>query len=336
VFKFKKKCLIAAVVGSMALQLWSRRAGACSAGIRLFSATFFRSRASSSVAEKLVDKVDAFVFDCDGVIWKGETALPGARETLKELRRLGKKVFFITNNATRSRLGNKEKFDRLDIDVDVREVLCSSYAAALYLRSINFPDSRKKVYVIGGSGIGEELDLIGVRHIGGPDDAGKEIIQGEDIKIDHNVGAVVVGFDPKINYYKLQYAQLCLNESSECLFVATNEDAVGHFTPQQEWAGAGAMVGAIKGCTGRQPIVVGKPSPLLLIHLLKANELESTRMCMVGDRLDTDILFGKSNGLLTCLTLTGVTSRAHLESGRIPSDRYPEYIVNSIEDILCS
>ena len=315
------------------LRILSRWTKAASANVRLLP-SLSHARASSTVVDKLVDRVDAFVFDCDGVIWKGETALPGAKETLMELRRLGKKVFFITNNATRSRLGNKEKFVRLGIDVHDKEILCSSYAAALYLRSIDFPVTGKKVYIIGGSGIGDELDLIGVRHIGGPDDSDKEIIPGEDIKIDHNIGAVVVGFDPHINYYKLQYAQLCLNESNDCLFVATNEDAVGHFSPLQEWAGAGAMVGAIKGCTGRQPIVVGKPSPLLLNHLLKTNELEATRMCMVGDRLDTDILFGKSNGLLTCLTLSGVTSGAVVESGKISNDRYPDYIVNSIQDIL--
>lgn len=46
---------------------------------------------------------------------------------------------------------------------------------------------------------------------------------------------------------QIQYASLCLLNNPGCLFIATNADARGHFTPNQEWAGAGATVGAIQG-----------------------------------------------------------------------------------------
>lgn len=66
---------------------------------------------------------------------------------------------------------------------------------------------------------------------------------------------MVVGFDRHINYYKIQTAQLCISENPGCLFIATNLDAKTHLTDAQEWAGNGAMVGAIKGaetlCPGR-------------------------------------------------------------------------------------
>lgn len=58
---------------------------------------------------------------------------------------------------------------------------------------------------------------------------------------------MVVGFDRNINYYKIQYATLCIRENPGCLFLATNLDAVTHLTDAQEWAGNGSMVGAIKG-----------------------------------------------------------------------------------------
>ena len=61
------------------------------------------------------------------------------------------------------------------------------------------------------------------------------------------VGAVVVGFDRHINYFKIQTAQLCIDENPGCLFIATNLDAKTHLTDAQEWAGNGAMVGAIQG-----------------------------------------------------------------------------------------
>jgi hypothetical protein len=61
------------------------------------------------------------------------------------------------------------------------------------------------------------------------------------------VGAVVCGVDPNLSYFKVQYASMCLLLNPGCLFIATNTDARGHFTPNLEWAGAGATVGAIKG-----------------------------------------------------------------------------------------
>lgn len=65
---------------------------------------------------------------------------------------------------------------------------------------------------------------------------------GEKLEVDPDVGAVVVGFDRNVNYYKIQYATVCLREIPGCQFIATNLDAVTHLTDAQEWAGNGAMV----------------------------------------------------------------------------------------------
>merc|ERR1712070_1092354 len=175
-------------------------------------------------------------------------------------------------------------------------------------------------------GIEEELDLVGVPWIGGGSDAGKkiELKSGYALPYDKDVGAVIVGFDREINYYKIQYAQLCINEIPGCQFIATNLDAVTHLTAAQEWAGNGAMVGAIKGCTGQEPTLVGKPSPLMIDYLEFKYGIDKSRVCMVGDRLDTDILFGNDNGLKSVLVLSGVTSEEKLlsEENEIEPDFY--------------
>jgi phosphoglycolate/pyridoxal phosphate phosphatase family enzyme len=192
----------------------------------------------------------------------------------------------------------------------------------------------KKVYVIGQEGICEELAMAGIPFLGGPADVGKTVpaTPQHDFEYDHDVGAVVVGFDFGINYYKIQYAQLCINSNENCLFIATNEDATTHLTINQEWAGNGACVGAIRGCTGREPIVVGKPSTLMLDYIAKQYHIPRNRMCMVGDRLDTDILFGHNNGLQTLLVLSGVTTQATLfdDGNQIK----PDFYADSIADIL--
>ncbi|CAM9387265.1 unnamed protein product [Discosporangium mesarthrocarpum] len=283
---------------------------------------------------QMLDKTDVFIFDCDGVIWKGDSLIEGVPAVLDKLRAAGKRIFFVTNNSTKSRKGYKKKFDSLGLDVNPEEIFSSSFAAAAYLEQTKFKDTGKKVYVVGDVGIEEELDLIGVPHFGGPKDGDKvvELKPGFALPHDHNVGAVVVGFDRTINYYKIQYAQLCINENPGCEFIATNTDAVTHLTDAQEWAGNGAMVGAIKGCTGQEPTVVGKPSPLMIDYLVEKYGVERGRICMVGDRLDTDVLFGSNNGLMSILTLSGVTSETKLlsEENKIA----PDYYVDSIVDFF--
>lgn len=221
----------------------------------------------------------------------------------------------------------------LKLPLHFSEIFSSSFAAAAYLEKYPLPYG-KKAYVIGQEGICEELDLINVPYIGGPADANKKVDLSHYGKVIHDpdVHVVIVGMDSAVNYYKIQYAQLCLNKNRDCRFIATNLDAVTHLTSEQEWAGNGAMVGAIRGCTGREPILVGKPSALMIDYIVDKHKCDRSRICMVGDRLDTDILFGLDNGLQTVLTLSGVTTKQNLLD--VKNEIVPDWYVESIGDLL--
>ena len=132
------------------------------------------------------------------------------------------------------------------------DIYSSSFAAAAYLEQHPLP-AGKKVYVVGMEGICEELALMNIPYIGGPsgndpttDGGGRVITLGGSslrrIDQDPDVAAVVVGMDPAINYYKIQYAQLCIHKNKDCLFIATNLDTVFPTEEDQDWAAGGAMV----------------------------------------------------------------------------------------------
>ncbi|EYU39740.1 hypothetical protein ABFS82_06G177300 [Erythranthe guttata] len=283
--------------------------------------------------DQLIDSVETFIFDCDGVIWKGDKLIDGVPETLDMLRSKGKRLVFVTNNSTKSRKQYGKKFESLGLDVSEEEIFASSFAAAAYLKSIDFPKD-KKVYVVGEEGIQIELELAGFQYIGGPVDGEKkiELKPGFLMEHDEEVGAVVVGFDRYFNYYKIQYATLCIRENPGCLFIATNRDAVTHLTDAQEWAGGGSMVGAVRGSTQREPLVVGKPSTFMMDYLANEFNISKSQICMVGDRLDTDILFGQNGGCKTLLVLSGVTSLPMLQN---PENAIqPDFYTNKISDFL--
>ncbi|XP_052311414.1 phosphoglycolate phosphatase 1A, chloroplastic isoform X1 [Populus trichocarpa] len=323
----------------------------------------FTTKASAAAqpltnADELIGSVETFIFDCDGVIWKGDKLIDGVPQTLDMLRSRGKRLVFVTNNSTKSRKQYGKKFESLGLDVSEEEIFASSFAAAAYLKSIDFPKD-KKVYVVGEDGILKELELAGFQYLGGPEDGGKkiELKPGFLMEHDKDVGAVVVGFDRYFNYYKVQYGTLCIRENPGCLFIATNRDAVTHLTDAQEWAvaqatiialiyleiyimripcilllGGGSMVGAFVGSTQREPLVVGKPSTFMMDYLANKFGILKSQICMVGDRLDTDILFGQNGGCKTLLVLSGVTSLSMLQS---PSNSIkPDFYTNKISDFL--
>ena len=85
---------------------------------------------------QLLDRYDTWLFDCDGVLWRGSTLVDGAKEFLQLLRSKSgvfcvpfswlltffledKNVIFVTNNASNSRATYKNKFDKLGIEEHV-------------------------------------------------------------------------------------------------------------------------------------------------------------------------------------------------------------------------
>ena len=69
--------------------------------------------------------------------------------------------------------------------------------------------------------------------------------------------------------------------------------------------GAAQTGAALAGSTKQEPIVVGKPAEFMLANIAETFGLRRDQICMVGDRLDTDIRFGQDGGLATVLTLSG-------------------------------
>lgn len=66
----------------------------------------------------------------------------------------------------------------------------------------------------------------------------------------------------------------------------------------------------------------------MLDTILRRFSLDPERTCMVGDRLDTDILFGKRGGLKTVLCLSGVTKT--WEDKEIKAD----FVVEVVGDLV--
>ncbi|CAD6263238.1 unnamed protein product [Miscanthus lutarioriparius] len=111
-------------------------------------------------ADALIDSVETFIFDCDGQI---PHRSPPASWVVGVCRAYclnwrvisacaaqGKRLVFVTNNSTKSRKQYGKKFETLGMSIDEEEIFASSFAAAAYLQSIDFPKDKKVGAVVVG------------------------------------------------------------------------------------------------------------------------------------------------------------------------------------------
>jgi len=285
--------------------------------------------------EKLVQDYDHWLFDCDGVIWHGDDLIDGVLDVLKLLRRKGKTVIFVTNNATKSREQFKEKFDKLGVEVHIDEIFGSAYASVAYLKyNLEFPKD-KKVYILGEAGLEREMELEGIQYCGGTDPKENQFHAAMDfsaVTADPDVGAVMCGFDSKTNYHKLARAHRFLRENEGCHFILTNDDSTFPSGDGQLYPGSGAISAPLRFALPHMPpIVIGKPNKPFMDCITQKHHLDKSRTIMVGDRLDTDILFGINGGTSTLMVLTGV-NKLHEFDGE-DAKIVPKYYVESLGDL---
>lgn len=180
------------------------------------------TRLSGALVKQVLDSVDSVLFDCDGVIWRGDQAIPGAPQVINLLKENGKKVFFLTNNSSKTRKMYADKMSTLGFNVKEDEVFGTAYCAAVYLKTVCKLEG--KVYLIGSDAMRQELEAVGIQQTGvGADHISGKQSDWASVPLDPEVKAVVVGFDQHFSYMKLNRALQYLIQQ-DCLFVGTNRD----------------------------------------------------------------------------------------------------------------
>lgn len=294
---------------------------------------------SKEIASKIVKENDYFLFDCDGVLWSTGHLFPGAAEVIHKLHELGKKVLFVTNNSTKTRQQYLEKVVGYKIKATLTDIFCTSYTTALYLK--DHVHKGEKVYIMGTPAVAKELDNLGIESFGvGPDNSITDLdYDFPNNPLEKNVKAVVTAFDGHFSYAKLIKAASYITRGG-ALFVASNMDAQFPLkNAEYQLPGTGALIESVITAVGRQPdVICGKPDSEMFDCIKEETNIDCSRAIMIGDRLDTDILFGKNNNLQTLVVMTGVTSHQKLDDIQQSSDPnvrklIPHYYLESIAEL---
>ena len=259
---------------------------------------------------------DGFVFDLDGTVYLGDAALPGSVEGIAELRRRGKRVLFVSNKPLEPRSAYAAKLTRLGIPTAANDVITSAFVLGHHLAQVQ-PNLR--YYVIGEPSLRVELRAHGLHILEELDEQDpKEVIDP------HGIDAVIVAFDRTLDYRKLNTAYQALMRGA--FFYATNADKTCPM-PGGAIPDAGATLAALEAITGRNlQLLAGKPSTLTMTVALHRLGLPPARCMMVGDRLETDITMGQQAGMLTAVTLTGVSKREDVSRMTTP----PTFVIENL------
>jgi 4-nitrophenyl phosphatase len=252
-----------------------------------------------------VNEARGFLIDMDGVLWRGKLFLPGVKEFIETLRLREIPFLLVTNNSTVSPGSTVDRLAEIDISIEPDEVVTSAFATASYLKSV-LPEG-SKVFAIGEKVVRGALK-----------EAGFELLEGHD-----SADAVVVGFDRHVNWHKMTEAVLAIHAGA--LFVGTNPDVSFPIEGGQA-VGNGAIIRAVEAASSTEPVIVGKPEPLLFEQAVHRIGLQAEQILMLGDRLETDILGAQRAGIATALLLTGVTSRQEAGLSEIKSDFIFEHL----------
>jgi 4-nitrophenyl phosphatase len=249
------------------------------------------------------------IIDMDGVLWRGETVLPGMPDLFAFLRETHIPFVLATNNSGRHPEQYIEKLAGMGVeDITEEQIVTAGTATADYLRE-QYPEGTR-LYVIGHDGLRRVLREAGF------------------VLADSDVEAVVVGIDFEFNYALARHATLLIRQEGAA-FIGTNPD-VTFPSPDGLVPGAGSIIAMIEAAVEVEPTIIGKPAEGMFRVALERLGSDPSDTLMIGDRINTDIEGAQKQGIQTALLLTGVTTRDEAESHPQP----PDAIYETLNDLL--
>lgn len=258
----------------------------------------------------MISKYNSFIFDLDGTIYRGDNIIPNADKTINQLKKLGKKILFISNKTTGTIKDYYLFLKNFGLNIEENEIINSTIVLKNYLIK-NHP--QKKFYAIGEQVFIDELINAGLKYSVIP----------EEIEI------IIVTLDRTLNYEKLEVAAKAL-ENGARFFAANIDDTCP--VDGGEVLDAGSTISALEKRTHKKlEMHFGKPSDFMMKEISYRFNGDLSKSILIGDRLETDIAMGNKFGIDTALVSTGVK---HYTNGN--SEIKPTYYLNSVADILKS
>lgn len=221
-----------------------------------------------------LQNIDAVLFDLDGTIYYGSEIIPGANDTIAFFRNSNKKVFFTSNNSTKTRKQIYERLVKIGVDANDDEVLTSGYIAADYAARHDMKD----IHIFGSANLIKEFRSFHVK-----------------INQEESAENLLIGYDPDATYEDLTKAVRVALHAKKIM--ACNLDRVYAGEGAKLFPGCGAMTAPIEWCANRRiDLIIGKPNTMFVDFLKKKYNIVPEKALVIGDTHETDVEMAKRAG----------------------------------------
>ncbi|MGG4033927.1 TIGR01457 family HAD-type hydrolase [Paenibacillus cisolokensis] len=249
------------------------------------------------------------LIDLDGTLYHGARRIDGADAFIADLRKAELPFRFVTNNSSASPDVVARRLEAMGIAAQARDVCTSAQAAARYIAEER-PGAR--VFVIGEDGLREAAEEAGL------------------VLTERDPDYVLQGIDRKLTYDRIAAAVRHIFAGAR--YILTNPDLL---LPSDDGLlpGAGSIGAMLRAASGQEPVLIGKPSAILMDYALRDLGLAAEDAWVIGDNLATDIAAGKAAGCGTVLVLTGLTTADNFEAYAGQAGCRPDAVCGDLHEL---
>lgn len=278
------------------------------------------SKLAPEVVVPTLAGVRGYVFDVDGTLaladknLSGYQPLPGARELLALLREREVPYVAFTNGSAKTPAQLSHALTDIGIDIDELHMLTPvSVALDLFKRR-----GYKQVLVLGGEGVWKPLV-----------DAGFDVVRAPE-RADA-ADAVLIGWYPGFVLADLDaacravWAGAALYTVSKAAYLASREG--------RTLGVSGALAAAVRSVTGRNAVVVGKPSAqALACASTRLGGIKPAQMAIVGDDISLENAMALRGAAFSVGVHTGLSSAADFDE--LPLQHRPHLSLTGVDRLL--
>ena len=217
--------------------------------------------------------------DLDGTIFKGQTLIDGVKEGLLKIINEGIEIYYTTNNSSQTPSEIKDKLEYLlQLNIDISKII-----TPLVIFQNLYSDNNLNIFIYGSDNL-------------------KKYIKNLNMNITNleNADLVLIGRKEENNFSEIN--EIIRNVSLGKNILSLNKDLTFP-TEFGEKAGNGAVVKIIEDELSISIPTLGKSGKHYSSYFIQ-NKI--TVNFVIGDRVDTDIIFGKNLNAKTFLVSSGI------------------------------
>jgi len=243
--------------------------------------------------------VSIIATDLDGTIFKGQTLIDGVKEGLLKIINEGIEIYYTTNNSSQTPSEIKDKLENLlQFDIDISKII-----TPLVIFQNLYSDDKLNIFIYGSENL-------------------KKYIKNLNMNVTslENAELVLIGRKEENNFSEIN--EIIKSVSIGKNILSLNKDLTFP-TEFGEKAGNGAVVKIIEDELSINIPTLGKSGDHYSSYFIQ-NKINVNYV--IGDRVDTDIIFGKKLNAKTFLVSSGIKNYLDVDIADIQLNKFSDVV----------